>query len=229
VALSKYLVFEGTDGSGKTTVAERVFEALPEPKIFTKEPGSPHIPLCMDIREEILHNASQSKDPLMYAYLFAADTKIHMERVVKPALKNGKWVVSDRSVMSDFAYRPRDGNNIRQENFDNFMRQHPMVFMVDVPDKIASQRMKSRSAANEFEKAHVVDKLKELRHNYYMYSMAKFNEWVDKYTHNEGMWYIIDNTRTVHQAFMQVMGLVIGHFPEFNYLLRLTCRSTCTC
>jgi dTMP kinase len=222
MALSKYLVFEGTDGSGKTTVAERVFTALPEPKVFTKEPGSPHIPLCMDIRKEILHNASQSKDPLMYAYLFAADTKIHMERVVKPALEDGKWVVSDRSVMSDYAYRPRDGEKIRQDNFENFMRQHPIVFLVDVPDYVAGQRMRDRSAANEFEKAHVVDKLKELRHNYYQHSKRKFDEWIGQYSHHEGMWYNIDNSGTVHQALMQVMGLVIGHFPEFNHLLRFT-------
>jgi dTMP kinase len=222
MALSKYLVFEGTDGSGKTTVAEKVFEALPNPKIFTKEPGSPHVPLCMDIRKEILHNASQSKDPLLYAYLFAADTKVHMERVVIPALKDGQWVVSDRSVMSDYAYRPRDGEDIRQENFENFMRQHPMVFLVDVPDQIAAQRMKERSAANEFEKAHVVDKLAELRYNYHQGSRKKFNEWVGKYSHHVGVWYNIDNSETVHQAFMQVMGLVIGHFPEYNYLLRIT-------
>jgi len=222
MALSKYLVFEGTDGSGKSTIAEKVFTALPEPKLFTKEPGSPHIPLCMDIREEILHNAAQSKDPLMYSYLFAADTKIHMERIVKPALKDGVWVVSDRSVLSDYAYRPRDGENIRQENFENFMDQHPLVFMVDVDDKIAGQRMKSRSEANEFEKAHVVDKLRELRYNYYRHSKTKFDEWVARWPHREGMWYNIDNSGTVHQAFMQIMGLVIGHFPEFNYLLRLT-------
>ena len=222
MALSKYLVFEGTDGSGKTSIAEKVFEALPNPKIYTKEPGSPHVPLCMDIRQEILHNASQSKDPLLYAYLFAADTKIHMEKVVIPALEEGQWVVSDRSVMSDYAYRPRDGEDIRQHNFENFMRQHPVVFMVDVPDQIAGQRMKERSAANEFEKAHVVNKLKELRYNYHQHSKKKFVEWTSAYSHHEGVWHDIDNSGTIHQSFMQVMGFVIGYFPDYNHLLRIT-------
>ena len=222
MTLSKYLVFEGTDGSGKTTVAETVFAALPEPKVYTKEPGSPHIPLCMDIRREILHNASQSKDPLTYAYLFAADTKIHMERVVKPALADGKWVVSDRSVMSDYAYRPRDGENIRQDNFENFMRQHPIVFLVDVPDQVAAQRMKDRAEANEFEKAHVVDKLAALRYNYGEYSKKKFEEWVNAFSQNKGAWHTIDNSGTITQSFMQVMGFVIGHFPKYHHLLRIT-------
>lgn len=222
MALSKYLVFEGTDGSGKTTIAEMVFSVLPEPKIFTKEPGSPHIPLCVDIRKEILHNASQSKDPLMYAYLFAADTKLHMEKIVIPSLQEGKWVVSDRSVLSDYAYRPYHGENIRLENFQNFMRQFPMVFLVDVADQIAAQRMKDRSNANEFEKAHVVDKLAELRYNYSKHSKKIFDEWLEKYPSEKAVWYNIDNSGNLNQAFMQVMGLIIGHFPEYNHLLRIT-------
>lgn len=223
MALSKYLVFEGTDGSGKTTLAEMVCSVLPDPKIITKEPGSPWIPLCVDIRQEILHNASQSKDPLTYAYLFAADTKLHMEKLVIPALKEGKWVVSDRSVMSDYAYRPTVGEDIRKNNFENFIRQKPLVFFIDVNDEIALSRMKDRDNPNEFEKAHVIDKLAELRFNYLTNSKRKFDDYIKKYpTLHEGVWYNIDNSGNLNQAFMQIMGLIIGHFPEYNHLLRIT-------
>jgi dTMP kinase len=220
MALGKYIVFEGTDGSGKTTLAEMVHAALPNPKIFTKEPGSPHIPLCVDIRKEILHSAKQKRDALTYAYLFAADTKLHMEALVIPCLKEGQWVVSDRSVMSDYAYRPRDGESIRQENFENFMKQKPIVFFIDVHDGIALQRMNNRNDANEFEKEHVVHRLAELRYNYTAYSQKKFHEWVEKFSIHEGAWYNIDNSGDINIAFMQIMGLVVGHFPELHYILK---------
>ena len=50
----KYFVFEGVDGSGKTTLAHMLFDKLPHPKLFTKEPGTPHIEFCVSVRKLIL-------------------------------------------------------------------------------------------------------------------------------------------------------------------------------
>lgn len=219
MSLNKYIVFEGTDGSGKTSISDAIYNWLPGPKVKTKEPGSPLVPLCVSIREEILHNASQSKDPLTYAYLFAADTKIHMERVVKPYLKDDAWVVSDRSVMSDYAYRPHDGDEIRQHNFENFIAQKPLVFFVDADPGVCGQRMQDRGNLNEFEKSHVIDKIVGIRGAYLTTAWTKFTRHVPA---DEGMWYNIDNNGKLEVAIMQTMAVIVGCFPELHYLLRVS-------
>ena len=220
--MNKYLVFEGTDGSGKTSISNAIYEWLPEPKIKTKEPGSPHIPLCKQIREEILHNASQSKDPLLYAYLFAADTKLHMEKVVKPHLEAGSWVVSDRSVLSDFAYRPSQGDNVREHNLHNFVRQGPLVFFVDADPNVCAERMRQRGNLNEFEKAHVLNKIREIRTHYLHTSFKRYHGILGKLgLEKQSMWYNIDNNSELEVSITQTMATIVSHFPELHYLLQI--------
>jgi len=219
----RYIIFEGTDGSGKTTLLNMVAQAIPDPHkmVVTKEPGTPHIQLCIDIREEILNASAAGRDPEFYAYLFAADTKLHMEKVVKPALANDQWVISDRSVMSDYAYRPRDGGAIREDNFKNFMRQHPVVFFIDTHPDICATRMKERDDANEFEKAHVIGKVKELNQSYKYHSHKKFDEQANKYSWTQGFWHEINNDGPAIIAFTQIMCHIVAHFPEYYYLIEL--------
>ena len=168
-----YIVFEGVDGSGKTTLAEMLFDFLPGPKIFTKEPGSPHSSFCVDIRKMILDGAAQDISKHTYAYLFAADREEHMRRVVMPALQEGKWVVSDRSVISDFAYRPMHGNHVRRRHLKQFNSLDPMVFYVDVDTDTCIKRMTSRGKLNEFEKAHVINKIDDLKRAYENVALTK--------------------------------------------------------
>lgn len=213
---SKYIVFEGTDGSGKTTLSSMVAALIPGSKIVTKEPGSPHVQLCMDIRKEILNASTDGRDEEFYAYLFAADTKLHMEKIVKPALRTGHWVISDRSVMSDYAYRPKGStDNIRHSNFMNFMRQFPIVFFIDADPEICASRMKARDDANEFEKAHVMGKIDKIRNAYMSESLVRFMQTRIDYEY-PAYWYNIDNNGAAITAFKQIVGLLGYHFPEFT-------------
>ena len=217
---SKYIVFEGTDGSGKTTLSQMVAALIPGGKIITKEPGSEHVQLCIDIREEILNASADGRDPTFYAYLFAADTKLHMEKVVKPALETGHWVISDRSVMSDYAYRPRHGEPIRRNNFLNFMRQHPIVFFIDTDPDTCASRMEERDDLNEFEKAHVLGKIAVIRDAYLSESLGRFAEGVKEHEW-PAYWYNIDNNGLAITAFKQIVGLLSYHFPEFTEYMHI--------
>ena len=213
---NKYIVFEGTDGSGKTTLSSMIADLIPNDKVVTKEPGSPHVQLCVDIREEILNHAGLhiDRDPEFYAYLFAADTKLHMERVVKPALNAGKWVVSDRSVMSDYAYRPQHGGDIRHANLLNFMRQFPVVFFIDADPEVCGERMQDRGDLNEFEKKHVLGKIDKIR-NGYVNSKEQFEETANDIA-APARWYTVDNNGPIEIAFKQIVGLLAYNFPEFT-------------
>jgi len=207
----KYIVFEGTDGCGKTTIANAIFSALPGEKVLTKEPGSPHLEFALKIREIVLHGAEQGIDPVSYAYLFAADTFEHMKQIVVPCLQAGKWVVSDRSVMSDYAYRPHDGDHIRQWNFDLFKRLNPKVFFIDAIPKTCEERLENRGEPlNEFEKAHVMTKIGQLRRGYVDHSMPMLKATTNRRA------YRVDNNHDIGDAIDAVKAALASHFPELQ-------------
>lgn len=98
-----YVVFEGIDGSGKTSIAKRVFqiasEMEPEEKwVLTSEPRNWKI-------------AEEYKDKPAYAagYAFACDRVETMEEIVGPTLSQGCTVLSDRSYLSNLAYQGAAG------------------------------------------------------------------------------------------------------------------------
>ena len=102
-----YLItFEGCDGSGKTTVAERTFEILKSnglDVVSTREPGG--VPIAEQIRAVILDGKNTAMDIRTEVLLFAASRRQHLVEKVLPALKAGKIVLSDRFVDSSLAYQ----------------------------------------------------------------------------------------------------------------------------
>ena len=209
---SKYIVFEGTDGCGKTSIAKAIYDALPGEKIFTKEPGSPHLETCVKIRELILHGASQDLDPISYAYLFAADTHEHMTKIVTPALLQDQWVVSDRSVISDYAYRPNAGDSIRFNNWQRFISMNPKVFLIDALPGTCLDRMKARGPMNDFEIQHVVDKIVSIRKAYYEVAMPKVVQGDFRCS------YVVQNNNKLQNAIDDVKRMLLPHFEELRDL-----------
>ncbi|ADE19590.1 dTMP kinase [Mycoplasma crocodyli] len=104
-----FITFEGLDGSGKTTVIEKVTELLhkkfPELKyILTREPGGKDIVEAERIREIILDKSSKIS-PVTEALLYSASRRIHLEHVIWPSLKEKKLVLCDRFIDSFYAYQ----------------------------------------------------------------------------------------------------------------------------
>lgn len=101
-----FITFEGNDGSGKTTISVKVYEALKEkgyPVIYTREPGG--IDIAEQIRSVILDPKNTAMDARTEALLYAASRRQHLMEKVLPALAEGKIVLCDRFIDSSLAYQ----------------------------------------------------------------------------------------------------------------------------
>jgi dTMP kinase len=97
-----FVTFEGVDRAGKTTQARMLRDALGERAVAVREPGG--TPVGERIRE-ILKDGAIELDPRSEALLFAAARAELVEQVIRPALEDGKVVVSDRYLDSSLAYQ----------------------------------------------------------------------------------------------------------------------------
>lgn len=100
-----YIVLEGPEASGKSTLAKQLTEYFLEQgrEVFlTKEPGDPTDEVCVKIRELLL-NPDLKINNKAALFLFLADRSQHMPEIEK-ALNEGKVVISDRSSLSSLVY-----------------------------------------------------------------------------------------------------------------------------
>jgi len=101
----KFITFEGIDGSGKSTQLRMLasdLRARGVDIISTHEPGG--TPLGRRLREAFLET-EETVAPRAELLLFAADRAQHVEFLIKPALAEGRTVISDRYADATFAYQ----------------------------------------------------------------------------------------------------------------------------
>ncbi|MCP3988429.1 MAG: dTMP kinase [Actinomycetia bacterium] len=96
-----YIVFEGGEGSGKSTQAQVLAERLDA--VLTREPGATE--LGAQLRKLLLEPGQAPVEARAETLLMAADRAQHMTQIVKPALDAGRHVVADRSLFSSLAYQ----------------------------------------------------------------------------------------------------------------------------
>jgi len=114
---AKFIVFEGIEGSGKSTQVKLTIEWLKSIGInciSTFEPGETD--LGKKIRSILLETSDSVEkiENLTELFLYSADRIQHVESFIKPNLDNGVWVISDRFTASTLAYQGA-GRNIDKD------------------------------------------------------------------------------------------------------------------
>lgn len=102
----RFLSIEGGEGVGKSTQIGALAEAIRKighDVILTREPGG--TPGAEAIRQLLLGGSDERWLPRAEALLFAAARSDHVERLIRPAIESGKWVISDRFLDSSRAYQ----------------------------------------------------------------------------------------------------------------------------
>ena len=107
----RFISLEGGEGAGKSTQLKALAAGLRErgiPVVETREPGGSEG--AEKIRELLLTGAEERWSPRAEALLFAAARTDHVDKLIRPALEEGKWVLSDRFVDSSLAYQGGAGD-----------------------------------------------------------------------------------------------------------------------
>jgi dTMP kinase len=102
----RFITFEGGDGAGKSTQVRRLAARLGEAGksvLTTREPGG--TPLAEAVRRLILSGGAREYGPEGEALLFGAARADHVEKLIRPALNAGQWVISDRFFDSTHVYQ----------------------------------------------------------------------------------------------------------------------------
>ncbi len=136
------VAFEGIDGCGKTTQARLLAERLGA--LLTFEPGGTR--LGSSLRGLLLDRDQPPVDERTEALLMAADRAQHVAEVVRPALDDGRWVVTDRFSASTLAYQGY-GRGMAQAELAGLIEwatrglSPDLTVLVDVPvDEAAARR-----------------------------------------------------------------------------------------
>ena len=106
MSAGRFITFEGGEGAGKTTQAKMLCDALNGAGIetvLTREPGGTFG--AEAIRDLVLEGTSDRWSGMTELLLMYAARLDHVEKLIKPALERGVWVVSDRFVDSSLAYQ----------------------------------------------------------------------------------------------------------------------------
>ena len=120
-----YILFEGTDGVGKSTQIARLAAAYPQ-AIVTKEPGGTK--LGENLREILLKE--NDLDKRAEILLFLADRAEHFGKIIKPNLD--KMILSDRGFVSGMAYALAGGNF----SFEELLNLNKFALQGNFPQKI---------------------------------------------------------------------------------------------
>ena len=150
----RFIAFEGGEGAGKSTQVRMLATALERRGLavtITREPGG--TPGAEAIRALLLEPPGEGWGVAAEALLFAAARSDHVDRLIRPALASGKWILCDRFLDSSRAYQGAAGDlgdeAIRALHMIGSEGMVPdLTIVIDVPDGEAASRLAIRDGGS---------------------------------------------------------------------------------
>lgn len=204
----KLIVFEGPDGSGKTTVINEVKKRLKKDQIEFldfREPGGTKI--SEKIREIIIDNDNDKMTSRCECLLFAASRSQLIEEKIRPALEKGKLVICDRFVLSSLLYqgvgrglgieKVKEINDFATEN-----TKADLTIFFDIDYKTALVRKRVNFSADRFESED------------FDFHRKIFDAYIDIAERYKDEIKRVDATKSVEEVTDQVMDLIYNSLEE---------------
>lgn len=159
MATGRFITFEGADGSGKSTQAALLADGLRKSGIdvaLTREPGG--APGAEEIRTLLVEGKIERWTAMSEVLLHYAARLEHMTHTILPALKQGRWVVSDRFADSTMAYQGYGHQlgrqavaRVHRAVIDDFAPD--LTFILNVPVAVGLERAAARPGVeNRYER-----------------------------------------------------------------------------
>lgn len=190
-----FIVIEGIDGTGKSTQAKMLQQALQKAGrtvILDHEPSDG--PYGKILRESATTGRLSPQEELD---LFHKDRKHHVDELIMPALKRGETVILDRYYFSTMAYQGQRGfdkNEIRETNL-SFAPNPDILFILDLDVDQARERIGVRGdTTNEFEKR---DALQYCRDTFLSVS-------------NENFAHVIDSSKSIEEIHQELVHIALN-------------------
>jgi dTMP kinase len=155
VTAGRFITLEGGEGAGKSTLARALAERLEAVGLrvaVTREPGGS--PKAEAIRQIILSGQVKEHGPFVEALMFSAARIDHIDRLIRPALARGEWVICDRFIDSTRAYQGALGRiepellaELERVTIDGLMPD--LTLILDLDPTIGLARAARRRAPGE--------------------------------------------------------------------------------
>ena len=156
-----FIVLEGPDGSGTTTLSRLLSEKLKDDGkevVLTKEPtDGVH---GKRLREDL--GSENRMPPEDFQQIFCDDRREHLDGVINPALNDGKIVVSDRYYHSTFVYGEAEGVDRKiLEKMNEEFRKPDLVIFTLPPFEVCRERIHRREMRDAYEQDEFMKKVYE--------------------------------------------------------------------
>jgi dTMP kinase len=149
----RFITLEGIEGAGKTTVADRITQALRARGITvhaTREPGGTKV--AERIRSVVLDRGEEHISATAETLLMFGARQIHIDNLIRPSLTRGEWVICDRFTDATHAYQG-GGRGVDRTLIDQLAQAvhgdlwPDCTLLLDVPVRVGLERMQARRGA----------------------------------------------------------------------------------
>jgi len=212
VKQGKFISFEGGEGAGKTTQAERIVDALFSAGIdavLTREPGGTFG--AEAIRDLVLSGSHDRWSGMTELLLMYAARLDHVEKLIKPSLERGVWVLCDRFSDSSMAYQgharglgPERVAAVHNAIMDGF--EPDLTILFDIDPILAQKRVKTRGEDLSRFDTEELEFHKTLR-----------TAFLDIAAENKDRFHTVDAASSRDAITTQIKHALLTSFPELNF------------